>query len=152
MAVASVWVALYANAASRQQAAVAQLSEMQITVHYDHQLNALSSQQLALRGSGFGQIPHSNHSPANLNALTWLQQMVGDHYFQTASAVTIFTNEMPDIVAALPYLKKLPNLKEILLSGPSCIHAIPAHAKAKELFKRELPDVKVVGFGIPSVG
>ena len=151
-AIASTWVAFNANAARRQQALVANLSEMQIIVHYDHQYNALPTHQLALRRSRIGRIADPNQRSSNLNAPPWWRRLIGDHYFQTASAVTISTNELSDIETALSYLKQLPNLREVLLVAPSCIHSIPTHTKAKELLRRELPNVKLTALGASTVG
>ena len=152
LTIASIWMAFKVSAARRQQVLVDELSEIQIVAHYDHQHDALPTQQLALHGSGPTRIALPNQSLKNSNASAWLRRLIGDHYFQTVSAVTISTNELSVIEAALPRLKKLPNLKEILLHAPSCIHAMPTHNKAKELLDRELPNVKVTEFGIPIVG
>ena len=152
MAIASIWIGLKVNAVRRQQAVVAELSKMQIMVHYDHQHDALPPQQLALRGSAFGPMAFPNQPTTTPNAPRWIRGLIGDDYFQTVTAVTLLTNELPDIKAALLYLKQLPQLKEIFLSSPSCGNAIPTYTKAKQFLERELPNVKVTGFGIPIVG
>jgi len=152
IAVAAFWTGFQANAVRRQQATVAELSKMGIIVHYAHQHDALPPQQLALRGSVFGTVAFPNQRTTSPNGPTWLRRIVGDDYFQTATAVTLFSDDLDDIKAVLPHLKKLPYLKQILLFVPSCGNALSSYTKAKELLEHELPNVTVTGFGIPIVG
>ncbi|MEZ6109926.1 MAG: hypothetical protein R3C99_02745 [Pirellulaceae bacterium] len=151
IAASAIWMGIRANTIRRQQATIAELSKMRVIVHYDHQHDALPPQQLALRGTMIGPI-FPEQRTTSPSGPTWLRHLLGDDYFQTPVAVTLFTDDLNDITAVLPLLRKLPRLKEILLCSPSCGNAIPNYLKAKELLEQELPNVTVTGFGIPIVG
>src|SRR5262245_30441697 len=106
-ALASIWLGFKVNAVHRQQAAIAKLAKLEITVHYDHQHRALPSQELAVRGSV---LANRNQLVTRPNSPRWLRNLIGDDYFQTATAVTLYGEES-DIELALPHLKQLPNLR-----------------------------------------
>lgn len=144
--------AFYVHWLQRQEReAIVVLRGMMIDSHFDHQHAALPTMELAYSQSGFASY-FPKRAPTEPTAPKILRQVLGDDYFQSVTAVTILTNDVSEIRAALPHLKRLRNLREVLLHTPSCIMG-STYDQANHLLRQELPQVKVTPFGtLPIVG
>jgi hypothetical protein len=136
----------------QERQAIRHLRAMTIYTHYDHQHAALPPMELAWSESGVADAFFPKRTSTEPKAPKFLRQVLGDDSFQSVTAVTIFTNDMNEIKAALPHLKRLRNLREILLHTPSCIMG-STYGQAESLLQQELPRAKVTPIGtIPIVG
>lgn len=73
---------------------------------------------------------------------------MGDDYFQVIDGVKIETCDLDAIKNALPLLKRLRNLKYIIL--PSCGGTFeePANDEISSLLKREFPKIELWDTGV----
>jgi hypothetical protein len=134
----------------QERKAVVALRGMMIDSHYDHEHAVIPSWELAYSKRGFASA-FPKRAPTEPDAPKVLRQVLGDDYFQSVTAVTIITNDVNEIKAALPHLKQLRKLREVLLHSPSCIMG-STYGQAEQLLLQELPQVKVTSVGLSIVG
>ncbi|WP_254513976.1 hypothetical protein [Anatilimnocola floriformis] len=151
MTLACFGAAYYLHWQQQERRAVIALRSMMIDSHYDHEHAALPTMELAHSKGPFASL-FRKRTPTEPDAPKILRQVLGDDYFQSVTAVSIVTNDVNEIKAALPHLKRLRNLREVLLHSPSCIMG-STYGQAEALLLKELPQVKVTSFGsLPIVG
>ena len=139
--VMAIWFAFISNRVRLQQDAVRELSATGITVHYDYQHAALSTRQLALRGSAWGPLVVPNDPRMTTSAPDWLRRLLGDDYFCSVTATTIPVGQQHTVDDILRSLWKLPCLEEVLLIN----NGVP-EIKYTQLIKQlkdKLPRVKI---------
>jgi len=128
--------AVWADRARKQHTAVAALRELGVLVYYDFEVTLGSHGKYQLKPG-----PDGRFGTAVSDLPAWLVNTLGIDYFHTA-AVVYLSNRRP--MDALPFLKRLPRLKEVhvLLLNDTCDYDL-------DKLQNELPGVTVtVDLGI----
>jgi|GEM_PF-5201234 hypothetical protein len=134
------WIGLNVNRVQSQQAAVSELSKLEVVIIYGHETELLS------RGR-FDPAPSRCVAALPPDAPKWLRQIVGDDYFQTVATISFQRIDLNEVKAAMPYLKQLASLREIQLWSHSCHNEGSRYSSARDLIVNELPGVKISGCG-----
>jgi hypothetical protein len=159
----AIWLSVIANSAREQKSVVAKLHEASIAVHYDYQREVLTTTELTFPA---GHTVRRFYPKSFSNQILappgpkWLRRLIGDDYFQTVYAVSIYDNIQADqwtskyrayVEASLPELHRLSNLKEIFVHQPRDYADSKAFADVIDLLEREFPSAKVTKIAFVSV-
>lgn len=121
LTIGCVWLAWKCEQARQQWEAVRAIEALRLTVIYDWQLNPIEKKQ---------------------GVPKWLRRYIGEHPFEAVHSVWAGASASEsDIQRAIPYLQRLPDLREVRISV-----AISQHTQAK--LKASLPDCEIGFFGI----
>jgi hypothetical protein len=146
--IAAVAFGVMASRAVRQRDAVAALRALQCDVFYDYEPPA------PWMGAHWGPWPDAHWKKRGTpKGPKWLRSLVGDDFLDRAVMVRLVASQVDD---AIPYLERLPHLKEVyVFGGPSSpdIEYPEEPFQAVERLRRELPTIHVDFTGIiPIVG
>ena len=140
----AICFAVWANRARRQRTAVADLRELGVTVYYDFDvtrglptptsIDDLGGEyELAPGPDGYLGTPTVSDVPA------WLVNSLGIDYFHTTPVVFL---DIPRPMDALPFLKRLRNLKEVHFPW----RLEPNDQSDLDQLRNELPGVTVISY------
>ena len=137
----AISLAFISNRVRLQKSAIRELSAIGISVHYDYQHAALSTRQLALRGSAWGPLVVPNEPKMTTSAPNWLRQFLGNDYFCSVTATTIPVGQEHKVDDILRSLRKLPNLEEVLTINNGVSES--DYTQLLKKLRNELPRVKI---------
>ena len=129
----SIWTGQKSRSIETRNLLARELLQLGFVTRYDHQ-------GVVLEGIEF----EGDTCP---DAPKWLRTLFGDDFFQEIDGVKIETCDMKDVMKALPLLKKLPNLKYIIL--PSCGGSFDNTDKPIDtLLRRNFPNLEFFEMGV----
>ena len=145
----AVWLCFLVPTLHQRSIVAALLENKNFAVHYDYQREVLTTSELTYPQGHYVRVYYpdsfANESPPH-PAPGWLRRLVGNEPFQSVTAVSVYWyDDLPAVKSALPDLRRLPALKEIILHTRRIDH--PTYIKIVELLQLELPQIQIKTMG-----